>query len=92
MGEEEKKNIKEKEEQKKETGSRAPTSYLDHLVASYDPHGSYRGPILNPPPPPRGKGCSFFVMTEGGGGGGGWGLVWGGGGCLGGGGREHRGG
>ena len=41
MGEEEKKK-KEKEEQKKQGVGPQP-SYMDHLVASYNPHGSYSG-------------------------------------------------
>ena len=44
MGEEEK-NGKQKEEQKKQEARPQP-SYLDNLVASYDPHGSYSEPIL----------------------------------------------
>ena len=47
MGEEEEKR-NQKEEQKKETGRPQPI-YLDHLVASYDPHGLYGGPILKSP-------------------------------------------
>ena len=44
-------NGKQKENKRKETGSGSP-SWLppDHLVASYDPHGSYIGPILTAPP------------------------------------------
>ena len=45
MGEEEK-SRKQKEEQKKKKGADPQPSYLDHLVASYDPYGSYGGPIL----------------------------------------------
>ena len=46
MGEEEK-NRKQKEDQKKQGAGPQP-SHLDHLVASYDPHGSYSGHILKP--------------------------------------------
>ena len=53
MGKEEKKR-EQKEERKKETGSRLQPSYLDHSIASYDSHGSYDGPILNPRPSPQG--------------------------------------
>ena len=44
-----KKRTENKEKQKKETGSCPQPSYLDYLVASDDPHGSYGGPILKPP-------------------------------------------
>ena len=40
MGEEGR-NRKLKEEQKKKHGAASQPSYLDHLVVSYDPHGSY---------------------------------------------------
>ena len=50
LGEEEK-NRKRKEEQKKKHGAGPQPSYLDHSVASYDPHGSYGEHILKPPHP-----------------------------------------
>ena len=44
-GEEERKT-----EEKETNRERDPNPVaLDHLVASYDPYGSYGGPILNPP-------------------------------------------
>ena len=35
---------------RKKQGVGSHPSYLDHLVVSYDPHGLYGEPILNPPP------------------------------------------
>ena len=37
-------------------------SYLDHLVTSYDPHGSYGGLILKPTlPPPTGVYIYIYI-------------------------------
>ena len=59
---EEKKNKKQNEEQKKGQGAGSQHSYLDHLVASYDPHRSYDGTILKPfPRPHKGK----LLLTNG---------------------------
>ena len=42
IGDEEQ-NGKQKKNKNKETGSGSQPSYLNHLVASYDPHGSHTG-------------------------------------------------
>ena len=47
IGDEEQSGKKEKGRNRKQILN--PAS-LDHLVASYDPYGSYCEPILNPPP------------------------------------------
>ena len=42
---------KQKQKKKKDIGKGAPnTATMDHSVASYDPYGSYGGPILKPQP------------------------------------------
>ena len=47
MGEEEKDR---KPNKGKKQGADPKPSYLDRFFASYDPHGSYGGPILKPKP------------------------------------------
>ena len=43
-------NGKQKKNKKKKTEWVLNPPTPDHLVTSYDPHGSYSGPILKPPP------------------------------------------
>ena len=48
IGDEERKGKQTKKEKERNRERDPNPATLDHLVASYDPHGSYGGPILKP--------------------------------------------